>query len=128
LLRPVRYRRAHTPTSRLSVVSAQTLTDFHDRVDDFFGKLVTEAGISPKVIGWPDLLPDEKRTIVENVVQRITIGNGDVEIDVAYIPSRSEMGRKRQRGHNDSLLSTSQNVPDYPYRIYPAVRSQFSTA
>jgi len=51
---------------------------------------------------WTDLLPDEKRQIVENVVERVTIGNGEVSIDLAYIPSSSELTSKRQRGHTGS--------------------------
>lgn len=51
---------------------------------------------------WADLLPEEKRQIVENVVERITIGKGSVSIDLAYIPSPSEITVKRQRGHTGS--------------------------
>ncbi len=51
---------------------------------------------------WADLLPDEKQQIVENVVERISIGKGEVSTDLAYIPSHSEITTKRQRGHMDS--------------------------
>lgn len=51
---------------------------------------------------WADLLQEEKRQIIENVVERITVGKGEVSIDLAYIPSRSEINTKRQRGHTDS--------------------------
>lgn len=51
---------------------------------------------------WTDLLSDEKRQIVENVVERICIGKGEVAIDLAYMPSRSEISTKKQRGHTDS--------------------------
>ncbi|MEP7118105.1 MAG: recombinase family protein, partial [Acidobacteriota bacterium] len=51
---------------------------------------------------WADLLPDEKQQIVENVVERITVGKGEVAIDLAYIPSHSEITTKRQRGNKDS--------------------------
>lgn len=51
---------------------------------------------------WADLLPTEKRQIVENVVERLTIGNGEVSIDLAYIPTSSELTSKRQRNHTDS--------------------------
>ena len=45
---------------------------------------------------WTDLIPEEKRQIVENVVERITVGKGEVSIDLAYIPSPSEIAAKRQ--------------------------------
>jgi len=51
---------------------------------------------------WADLLPEEKRQIVENVVERITIGKDSVSIDLAYVPAPSEIAGKRQRGHTDS--------------------------
>jgi site-specific DNA recombinase len=51
---------------------------------------------------WADLLPEEKRHIVENVVERITLGKGEVSIDLAYVPSRSEITAKGQRGHRGS--------------------------
>lgn len=51
---------------------------------------------------WTDLIPEEKRQIVENVVERITIGKGTVSIDLSYVPSSSEIAAKRQRGHTGS--------------------------
>jgi site-specific DNA recombinase len=45
---------------------------------------------------WADLIPEEKRQIVENVVERITIGKGDVSIDLAYVPSPPEIIAKKQ--------------------------------
>jgi site-specific DNA recombinase len=59
---------------------------------------------------WIDLLPDEKRRIVENVVEGITIGKGEVSIDLAYIPSRSEITAKRQRGDRDSSRRSTRSV------------------
>ena len=52
---------------------------------------------------WADLLAEEKRQIVENVVERITIGKGSVSIDLSYVPSPSEVATKRQRGHIPAL-------------------------
>lgn len=52
---------------------------------------------------WTDLIPEEKRQIIENVVDRITIGKGTVAIDLSYVPSRSEITTKRQRGHIPAL-------------------------
>lgn len=51
---------------------------------------------------WADLIPEEKRQIVENVVERVTVGKGTVSIDLAYTPSASEIAAKRQRGHTGS--------------------------
>ncbi len=40
---------------------------------------------------WGDLTHDEKRKIVEAVVEQITIGKGDIEIKLAYVPSSAEI-------------------------------------
>ncbi|MBX3024697.1 recombinase family protein [bacterium] len=39
---------------------------------------------------WPELERDEKRRIVEAITDRITIGEDEVHIDLAYLPSPSE--------------------------------------
>lgn len=46
---------------------------------------------------WPELIKDEKRNIIENITERIIIGDGDVTINLCYIPSSSEMMTERQR-------------------------------
>jgi site-specific DNA recombinase len=46
---------------------------------------------------WQDLPFDERRAIVETIVERITVGNGQVEITLAYLPSPSEMMAERCR-------------------------------
>ena len=46
---------------------------------------------------WPELIHDEKRNIIENITDRITIGQDDVTIDLCYIPPSSEMMTKGQR-------------------------------
>lgn len=72
---------------------------------------------------WTDLLPEEKRNIVENVVERITVGKKEVSIDLAYLPTPSEITGKRQRGHIPALPFANCVVkgprvnPDYPLEI-----------
>ncbi len=38
---------------------------------------------------WPDLPRDEKRTIVEAIVDRIDVGSADIEINLLYLPERN---------------------------------------
>ena len=45
---------------------------------------------------WADLNPEEKRQIVENVVERITVGKDNISIDLAYVPAPPEIASKRQ--------------------------------
>lgn len=40
---------------------------------------------------WPDLADAEKRKIVENVVERLTIGKDEVGIELCYLPSPSKV-------------------------------------
>lgn len=51
---------------------------------------------------WDRLEWAEKRQVIENVVERIEVGQGDVTIELCYLPSPSEIVTKRQRGHRDS--------------------------
>jgi site-specific DNA recombinase len=46
---------------------------------------------------WPSLEPEAKRKIVENIIDRITIGKDDVTIDLYYLPSSSEMMVEKSR-------------------------------
>lgn len=50
---------------------------------------------------WQDLEQQEKRKIVENITEKITIGKDDVTIDLCYLPSSSEImaiGQRDLRG------------------------------
>lgn len=44
---------------------------------------------------WPQLTRDEKRNIVENVTEKITIGKDEVTINLCYLPSSSETMAER---------------------------------
>jgi site-specific DNA recombinase len=48
---------------------------------------------------WPQLTEEHKRSIVENITDRIIIGKEDISINLAYLPTSSEMMTDRQ--HND---------------------------
>lgn len=51
---------------------------------------------------WPKLTPEEKRQIVEHVVEKIVVGQDDVSIDLCYLPSSFELVADRQRNPMDS--------------------------
>lgn len=51
---------------------------------------------------WPDLSPDEKRTIVEYITESVTIGKDDVSIHLCYLPTAPEMTTNRQHRFRDS--------------------------
>lgn len=56
---------------------------------------------------WSDLLPEEKLQIVENVVERITIGKGDVAIDLSYAPSGAKNPRNMATRAHGFIAATS---------------------
>jgi site-specific DNA recombinase len=52
---------------------------------------------------WPSLAPEERRQIVDAIVERIVIGHGDVEFHLSYLPSSApELVTNRQRNSTDS--------------------------
>ena len=51
---------------------------------------------------WPELERQEKRKIVENITEKITIGKDDVTIDLCYLPISSEIMATGQRDFMDS--------------------------
>jgi site-specific DNA recombinase len=51
---------------------------------------------------WTELERDEKRKIIENTVERIVIGKEDVQIELGYLPSSSELMADRQRNFKGS--------------------------
>ena len=46
---------------------------------------------------WNDLVFEEKRRIIENITEKITVGKDDISISLAYIPSASELATNGQR-------------------------------
>jgi site-specific DNA recombinase len=53
---------------------------------------------------WPQLEREEKRTIVEHTVDKITVGKEEIQIELSYIPSSSELMAKGRHNLTDSLL------------------------
>jgi site-specific DNA recombinase len=46
---------------------------------------------------WPTMPTDEKRKIAENLCQRITIGRGEIEITLSYLPTSEESCKSQQQ-------------------------------
>ncbi len=40
---------------------------------------------------WPNLTREEKRTIIEQITERVVVGKGDVTINLSYLPSASDL-------------------------------------
>ncbi|MFH1648444.1 MAG: recombinase family protein [Patescibacteria group bacterium] len=52
---------------------------------------------------WPELIPEEKRKIVENITEKIIIGTEEVMINLCYLPSISEIAVSKQRNFIPAL-------------------------
>ena len=48
---------------------------------------------------WPDLPFEEKRTIIETITEKITVGTEDISIKLSYLPTFSENTGKSLREH-----------------------------
>jgi len=51
---------------------------------------------------WPQLAHDEKRKIVDNITESITVGKEDISINLCYLPSSFENASTRERNHRGS--------------------------
>ncbi|HVX65137.1 MAG TPA: hypothetical protein VHA11_00970, partial [Bryobacteraceae bacterium] len=51
---------------------------------------------------WGDLEYAEKRKIVENITEKISVGRGEISIDLCYLPPASELVAEKQRNFTDS--------------------------
>jgi site-specific DNA recombinase len=51
---------------------------------------------------WKSLSPEDKRIIIEHSVERITIGTDEINIELGYLPSSSELMASKQRGNTGS--------------------------
>ncbi len=46
---------------------------------------------------WPELPTDAKRKIAESIVEKIVIGDGEIDITLSYLPSSEEMTKTQQQ-------------------------------
>ena len=51
---------------------------------------------------WPALEPQQKRTLIESITQKITVGSADISIDLCYLPPLHEHVAEGQRNFKDS--------------------------
>jgi site-specific DNA recombinase len=53
---------------------------------------------------WPNLSTDEKRAIVEQITEKITVTDDEVTITLAYLPTSSELMANEQRNNLEVAL------------------------
>lgn len=51
---------------------------------------------------WRTFTSEEKRIIIEHSVERISVGEGEISIELGYVPSSSELMASKQRRNTDS--------------------------
>jgi site-specific DNA recombinase len=71
---------------------------------------------------WDNFTPDERRTIVETVVERITIGESSVDIDLAYVPAPPPSSLELAYGEEEAdPARTGANAPLSPQAVVKRV-------
>lgn len=45
---------------------------------------------------WPDMPIENKRSILESIVEKITIGKDEIDLTLSYIPSSEELAKNQQ--------------------------------
>jgi site-specific DNA recombinase len=50
---------------------------------------------------WPSLPFDEKRRVIENITEKIVVGDGDISLELCYLPSSAELLSKEHRNLMD---------------------------
>ena len=46
---------------------------------------------------WPKLAPDEKRKITEAIIEKIVIGEGEIDLILSYLPASEELCKCQQQ-------------------------------
>jgi len=46
---------------------------------------------------WPKMSQDEKRKIAESLVEKIVIGDGEIDITFSYLPNSEELSKSQQQ-------------------------------
>jgi site-specific DNA recombinase len=46
---------------------------------------------------WPKLAPDDKRKVVEALIEKVVIGHGEIDITFSHIPTSEELCKNQQR-------------------------------
>lgn len=71
---------------------------------------------------WENLTADEKRCIVENVAERITLGKGDISFEMCFRPASLETAAEAERIHGDpfSFCRVSRSASKPPSEPCPA--------
>lgn len=51
---------------------------------------------------WPSLPFEEKRRVIENITEKIVVGDGDISLELCYLPSSAEVMSKEHHNLKDS--------------------------
>ena len=46
---------------------------------------------------WPVLPTDDKRKIAESIIEKLVIGDGEIDISFSYLPSSEELTKTQQQ-------------------------------
>jgi len=80
------------------------------RVELLSGEEVVEAA-RELYTGWDELPFDERRKVVESLVERVTVGGGKIALALLYFPAASQIVANEQRNHTDSWPQAARTGP-----------------
>jgi len=60
------------------------------QIDGFSSEYIM-AEIDEIGTSWPTMTPDQRRNLVELLVKKITVGKGEIDISLCYVPTFKEM-------------------------------------
>ena len=46
---------------------------------------------------WPSLTTDEKRKIAESIIEKLVIGDGEIDLTLSYLPTSEELCKSQQQ-------------------------------
>lgn len=61
---------------------------------------------------WPELAFEDRRQIVETIVEKIIVGNDDITIDLSYLPPAGKLMLSSQRNVTDSSRRSTSPWPE----------------
>lgn len=81
---------------------------------------------------WPKLSRDEKRKIVESIVEKVVIGDGEIDITLSCLPSSEELSKTQQQvvqllGITQRIIRASRRHIPVRRHIFKCIPTQLKT-
>ena len=61
---------------------------------------------------WPKMSTEEKRPIVQALIEKVTVGKGEVELSFSYLPTSEEVCKSQQQLRGPDRCVVRKTVPN----------------